>query len=153
MADKLFVCKGAICKCTLQTTPGVLNVTSQTIKKLEGKLQATEGDKTFSTPFGGCKRSSKRPPCTPVLSSWSSTAQQTKVSGQLALLEISTNTCSYGGQIEITNPNQSIGKTADLPVNEIINPFKGEVHFRRKLEPSGAYALLPDGLTLSLIHI
>lgn len=146
MADKLFVCKGAICKCTLQTTPGILDVTSQSIKKLEGKLQATEGDKTFSTVFGACKRSSNPPPCTPKLSDWSTTAQKTKVDGKLALLEISTNTCSYGGQIEITNPNQTIGKTADLPTNEIVNPFKGEVHFRRKLDAGGAYALFSNSL-------
>lgn len=147
MADKLFVCKGAICKCTLQTTPGVLDVTSQTIKKLEGKLQATEGDITFSTPFGACKRSSPPPSCTPMLSAWNTTAKKTKVNGKLALLEISTNTCSFGGRIEITNPNQTIGKTADLPSNELVNPFKGEIHFRRKLDTGGAYALFANSLT------
>ncbi len=147
MATKLFVCEGAICKCSLQTTPGILKVTSQSIKKLEGKLQATEDDKTFSTPFGACKRSSPPPPCTPNLSQWTDVAKATKVDGKLALLETSKNTCSYGGVIEITNPNQTIGKTTNLPSNEIKNSFQGEVHFRRKLDPSGSYALYPDGLT------
>ncbi len=147
MADKLFVCNGAVCSCTLQTTPGILNVTSQTIKKLEGKLQATEGDKTFSTPFGACKRAPTPPACTPMLGAWSTTAKKTKVNGKLALLEISTNTCSFGGRIEITNPNQTTGKTTDLPTNEIVNPFKGEIHFRRKLDSGGAYSLYGNSLT------
>ncbi|MCF6349473.1 MAG: DUF4280 domain-containing protein [Flavobacteriaceae bacterium] len=147
MATKLFVCKGAICKCSLQTAPGILDVTSQSIKKLEGKLQVTEGDMTFSTPFGNCLRDPKNPPpCVPNLSKWNTIAKATKIDGKLVLLEISTNTCSFGGQIEITNPNQTIGKTADLPTNEIVNPFKGEVHFRRKLEIGGNFALFPDGL-------
>jgi len=140
MATKLFVCEGAICKCSLQTTP-------ESIKKLEGKLQATEGDTTFSMPFGACKRSpSSPPPCTPNLSKWTDVAKATKVDGKLALLEISKNTCSHGGMIEITNPNQTIGTTADLPTNDLVHNFKGEVHFRRKLEPGGDYALYPDGL-------
>lgn len=147
MAKKLFVCKGAICNCTLQTTPGILDVISQTTKKLEGKLQATAGDTTFSTPFGSCGRvPSNPPPCTPMLTKWETTTKSTKINGHLALLENSTNTCTHGGQIEIINPNQTIGKTADVPTNELVNPFKGEVHFRRKMETGGAYALYPDGV-------
>ena len=156
MHEKLLVCQGAECKCTLGSTPGVLAVTSQNSKKLEGKLQATAGDKTFSTPFDACTRNSSNPPCTPQLQNWQGTTQNTKIQGHQALLEDSTNTCTHGGQISITDPGQSTGKIADFPSLQIKRKMHAEIHFRRKLATISSrgtvgyqqdYAIFPHGLS------
>ncbi|HEX8577940.1 MAG TPA: DUF4280 domain-containing protein [Flavobacterium sp.] len=106
MSEKKIV-ENSQCRCNSGSTPGVLSVTSQSIIKTSGQLQATEADKTI-TPFGVC--SIAQSACTKALVIWENTSANSKVNGLKYLTENSKIKCSIGGEITFIKSNQSTVK-------------------------------------------
>ena len=100
------VCNGAICRCDKGTLPSQLQVASPHNSYLQGKLVATNFDKTF-LPFGTCALKYNTP-CTPVLLLWQDIFELVEVNqpGRHPLLEKSTIKCTIGGQVSIINTLQ-----------------------------------------------
>lgn len=109
-----YVCEGAKCECANGNTPNFLEVSSQDKFFIQGKLMATEDDKTFKNlTFGNCKNNpSSDKKCTPgVTTKWENPASNVTESGKKALLETSTTICStFQGKITIEDPLQTGSK-------------------------------------------
>lgn len=97
------VTDSALISCSQGTQTSNLVVTSQNFSTVEGKLIATEEDKSISNimSFGYCKL--KNLPCTPVSCSWQKTAEKDKILSYKMLTESSFCICSIGGRIEIND--------------------------------------------------
>ena len=109
---QLYVCSGAVLKCSCGGKTSKLQVVSGHNAKVCGNLIANIMDHqpTTNVPsFGYCK--DPKNPCTPNLPSpWTKVKKDVKVGQYPALLEGSKLTCANGGQIEIVDPGQSILK-------------------------------------------
>lgn len=89
-------------QCSLGTTTAIIKVTSQSFKKINDSLIATEGDKEGITnipSFGGCRRAWYRPSCKPNPIKWEGVAEKQALDGQKKLTKNSTCQCSFGGTI------------------------------------------------------
>lgn len=123
-----FVTMGAQLKCSFGMTPAPLNVVIPLRPTIQGKLMANIMDfiPMVNIPSFGMCRSQANPtvasataaamgvltpmPCVPVITSpWSPGASE-KVSFQPALMDNAKCLCTWGGQIEITNPGNSSTK-------------------------------------------
>ncbi|MBM7555531.1 DUF4280 domain-containing protein [Halanaerobacter jeridensis] len=109
---QLYVCSGAVLKCSCGGRTSNLQVVSGHNAKVCGNLIANIMDHQPMTnvpSFGYCK--DPKNSCVPNLPSpWTKVKKDVKVGQHPALLEGSTLTCSNGGQIEIVDPGQSILK-------------------------------------------
>ena len=109
---QLYVCSGAVLKCSCGGKTSKLQVVSGHNAKVCGNLIANIMDHQPMTnvpSFGYCK--DPKNSCVPNLpASWTKVKKDVKVGQQPALLEGSVLTCSNGGQIEIVDPGQSILK-------------------------------------------
>lgn len=101
-----FVCHGAPCRCDKGSVPSPLQVTSQSFLYLQGKLEATNLDKTF-VPFGTCALQYNQP-CVPALLLWEDVFELVTVraDGCHPLLDKSTIRCAVGGVVSILNTLQ-----------------------------------------------
>ncbi|AZO95791.1 DUF4280 domain-containing protein [Halocella sp. SP3-1] len=109
---KLFVCHGAVLKCSKGTAPCVFNVADKAQVYIMGKPVATVDDNKRSNmpSFATCKRHDS-PPCTPKpTGKWKSGKDSVVIKGKTVLLETSTIKCAYGGTIKIINPGQQLVK-------------------------------------------
>ncbi|WP_353150188.1 PAAR-like protein [Chryseobacterium sp.] len=117
---KYLVVHGAKCVCDKAENPAQtadLQVTTHSIIILndaQGKLAATEEDKTFNPPaatFGKCKlkpSSGGYLPCTVAPApKWGKTYDSTQVMGKNTLTEISELQCTVGGKITISKHGQT----------------------------------------------
>ncbi|QTL98128.1 DUF4280 domain-containing protein [Iocasia frigidifontis] len=107
---KLYVCHGAILKCSKGTVPCTLNVIDKHQVYLKSKPIATVDDSkpVNISSFATCKRHDS-PPCTPKLSGkWKGGKESVLVHGVPVLLKTSTIKCAYGGTITIINPGQGL---------------------------------------------
>ncbi|MBS7233615.1 DUF4280 domain-containing protein [Flavobacterium psychroterrae] len=109
MATK-YVCKGALCVCNQGGTGGVLDVKSQNSIFIQEKLMATDSDITFTVPLTGiCAITQKT--CSPALvPKWEKPASNVFEGDKKALLQTSTLKCTIGGEISITDPQQTGSK-------------------------------------------
>jgi hypothetical protein len=109
MATK-YVCNGALCACNQGATRGVLDVKSQNSIFIQEKLVATDSDITFKVPLSGvCAITQK--PCSPALATkWDKPANNVFEGDKKALLQISTLKCTVGGEISITDSQQTGSK-------------------------------------------
>jgi hypothetical protein len=110
MATK-YVCNGALCVCNKGATGGVLEVKSQSNIFIQEKLMATDSDLTFKVPLTGiCSITQKT--CIPaLLTKWEKPASNVFEGDKKALLQTSTLKCDIGGEISITDPQQTGSKT------------------------------------------
>lgn len=110
MATK-YVCNGALCVCNKGATGGVLEVQSQSTIFIQEKLMATDSDLTFEVPLTGlCSITQKA--CKPaLLTKWERPASNVFEGDKKALLQTSTLKCDIGGEISITDPQQTGSKT------------------------------------------
>lgn len=129
MSNKIYVCSGAVLKCSCGTSNGSLSVTPKSVS-LCNQDQANIGDHISMVnikPFGKC-RSLGFPatsaatsahhghltpmPCVPgTISNWSTVDANSILVGKPALLNTAKLRCIYGGQITIVNPGQSLETT------------------------------------------
>lgn len=109
---KLYVCHGAVLRCSKGTAPCVFNVADKAQVYIQGKPVATIDDnKSSNIPsFATCKRRHS-PPCTPKpTGKWKGGKENVVIQGKAVLLETSTVKCAYGGTIKVINPGQQLVK-------------------------------------------
>jgi hypothetical protein len=97
-------------KCDKGTIPTPIVVTSQSFMKIQGKLQATEEDKTPNVnikPFGACAITKSS--CSPAPIKWQNTSIF-EIDGKKELLDNSTCQCSIGGKISVVKSAQNFIK-------------------------------------------
>ena len=129
MSNKIYVCSGAVLKCSFGTSNGSLNATPKSVS-LCSKNQANIGDHISMVnikPFGRCKSLAYPPtaaataanygrlppmPCVPgTATNWSTVDANSILVGKPALLNTAKLRCIYGGQITIINPGQPLETT------------------------------------------
>lgn len=129
MNNKIYVCSGAVLKCSYGTSNGSLIATPKSVS-LCSQNQANIGDHISMVnikPFGKCRSLSYPPtaaatsahhghltpmPCVPgTTSNWSTVDANSILVGKPALLDTAKLRCVYGGQITIVNPGQSLETT------------------------------------------
>ena len=121
-----FVTQGAMLQCSFGMAPCTLIVSVPTRPKCMNLLMAVTTDFTVTNipTFGMCQSLSNPTvsaatsaamgvltpmPCLPVISApWSPGSSQVKVSGIAALTDNSKCMCSYGGNISITSPGNTM---------------------------------------------
>lgn len=127
--DKIYVCTGAVLKCSCGTSNGSLNATPKSVS-LCGKNQANIGDHISMLnvrSFGRCRSLAYPPtagataanygrltpmPCVPgTPGNWSVVDANSIISGKPALLHTAKLRCIYGGIITIINPGQHLDVT------------------------------------------
>ena len=104
------ITEGAQMKCSLGSTSSSLSVTSQSFKKIDNALIATESDNNgvVNIPaFGNCKRVWYSPACTPTPQNWLKTTQKDAVNGNKKLTKDSYCMCSFGGKIEFIDTGKN----------------------------------------------
>jgi len=96
------VTESAQISCSQGTQPSRLVVSSQNFSFIEGKLVATEEDKTNQNilPFGQCQIKGNLP-CMPAPVSWQKTAEKDKILDSRLLTDSTFCICSAGGKIKI----------------------------------------------------
>nr|WP_315175578.1 DUF4280 domain-containing protein [uncultured Flavobacterium sp.] len=110
MATK-YVCNGAICMCDKGSAPGILDVKSQNTVFIQNKLMVSDEDVIFKSPFFGTCAANQNNPCSPIIpSKWEKPASNVFENNKKALLETSTVKCTVGGEISITDPQQTGSK-------------------------------------------
>lgn len=126
---KIYVCSGAVLKCTFGTSNGSLCATPKSVS-LCGKDQANTGDHVSMVnvkPFGRCRSLAYPPtaaataahhghltpmPCVPgTPASWSAVDANSLLAGKPALLNTAKLRCIYGGMITIVSPGQTLETT------------------------------------------
>lgn len=129
MANK-YVVDQAELQCNSGSIKSKLKVTSQKVLKAEGKLQATEKDKTLLGNFGTCSLCNGNA-CSPSLQQWKITSNKRMVSQNRLLLENSYIQCAKGGMVTITNPNQKALKEggSDDELSKYYPSLQGDVIF------------------------
>lgn len=129
MSNKIYVCSGAVLKCSYGTSNGLLSATPKSVS-LCSKDQANIGDHISMVnikPFGKCRSLGYPPtaaatsahhghltpmPCVPgTTSNWSTVDANSILVGKPALINTAKLRCIYGGQITIINPGQSLETT------------------------------------------
>lgn len=129
MSNKIYVCSGAVLKCSYGTSNGSLSATPKSVS-LCSQDQANIGDHISMVnikPFGKCRSLGYPPtaaatsahhghltpmPCVPgTTSNWSTVDANSILVGKPALLNTAKLRCIYGGQITIINPGQSLETT------------------------------------------
>ena len=114
-----YVCNGATCECTSGTTPATLIVTSQAIASINAMTVATVMDYVteMNVPsFGTCSvltaaASGVSTPCVPVTAApWTPGSVIRTITDMAILTQESMLTCTVGGVISITEPNNEIGE-------------------------------------------
>ena len=95
-----FVTQGAVLQCSFGLSPCTLVITVPSRPKCNPTVSsATSAAMGVLTPM----------PCVPVISSpWSPGSSQVKVGGIAALTDNSKCMCSYGGNISITSPGNTM---------------------------------------------
>lgn len=96
------VTESAQISCSQGTQPSRLVVSSQNFSFIDGKLIATEEDKTNQNipSFGQCKIKGNLP-CIPAPVGWQKTAEKDKILNSRMLTDFSFCMCSAGGKIKI----------------------------------------------------
>ncbi len=126
MGNKIYVCSGAVLKCSKGTSNGSLNATPKLVS-LCSKEQANIGDHISIVnikPFGRCRSLAYPPtatatsahhghltpmPCIPgTPTNWSTVDANSILVGKPSLLNTAKLHCIYGGEITIVNPGQSL---------------------------------------------
>ncbi len=129
MGNKIYVCSGAVLKCSMGTSNGSLSATPKSVS-LCSKDQANIGDHISIVnvkPFGRCRSLAYPPtaaatsahhghltpmPCVPgTTTNWSTIDANSILAGKPALLNTAKLRCIYGGEITIVNPGQSLETT------------------------------------------
>lgn len=105
-----YVCNGATLACSAGSATSKLSKATGTVK-IESNAMATINDVTVGT-FGTCSiltaaASGTPTACAPGVVSWTGGKATVKLGGVNALLDNCTLTCSTGGTISITAPNQT----------------------------------------------
>lgn len=104
-----YVVRGAKMSCSKGTSSSQLNLPQCHGVYLKDKPQLTIMDYKPGAnimPFGNCMRP-KMPPCKPGISGpWAKGKADVLIDGQQALLSTSTNFCTQGGVIKITDDGQ-----------------------------------------------
>lgn len=137
MGNKIYVCSGAVLKCTMGTSNGSLNATPKSVS-LCSKEQANIGDHISLVnvkPFGRCRSLAYPPtaaatsahhghltpmPCIPgTPANWSIVDTNSILVGKPALLDTAKLHCIYGGEITIVNPGQSLETTGAEPITVV----------------------------------
>ena len=130
----ILVCQGALCKCSLGSSPAKLRITTQSkyfINDAQGtdKLVATtqELQNPFEPPFfGTCqKKPSNAPACTPVLTAWKEHSKHLTADGNPLLLDVSKASCSIAGQPDTVcivrhGQEQVLGAASVANMNEVL---------------------------------
>lgn len=131
---KIYVCSGAVLKCTFGTSNGSLVATPKMVS-LCGHQQANIADHVSMAnirPFGRCRSLAYPPtagataahhghltpmPCVPgTPARWSIVDVNSRVCGQPALLNTAKLRCVFGGIISIINPGQTLEVTGAQPI-------------------------------------
>lgn len=102
----ILVTEGSQMQCSLGTAPSKIKVTSQSFKKIDDELIATQGDKEGMSnipSFSNCKRAWYRPACKPNPIQWEGVAEKQALEGQKKLTKDSTCQCSFGGTISFVD--------------------------------------------------
>ena len=129
MGQKIYVCTGAVLKCTYGTSTSKLSATYKSVT-LCGEDQANIADHISLVnikPFGRCKtvaypatgaataanHGKLTPmPCVPgTTTNWSAEDKNSVLCGQPALLDSASLKCIWGGKITIKDPGQQLEKT------------------------------------------
>lgn len=129
MGNKIYVCSGAVLKCSKGTSNCSLSATPKSVS-LCGNDQANIGDHISMVnvkPFGRCRSLSYPPtaaatsahhghltpmPCIPgTTTDWSIVDANSIIVGKPALLDTARLRCIYGGVITIVNPGQTLETT------------------------------------------
>lgn len=129
MGNKIYVCSGAVLKCTFGTSNGSLAATPKSVS-LCSRDQANIGDHISMInvkPFGRCRSLGYPPtaaataahhghltpmPCVPgTATNWSVVDANSVLVGKPALLNTAKLRCIYGGLISIINPGQTLETT------------------------------------------
>lgn len=129
MSNKIYVCSGAVLKCSYGTSNGSLSATPKSVS-LSSQDQANIEDHISMVnikPFGKCRSLGYPPtaaataahhghltpmPCVPgTRTNWSTVDANSILVGKPALLDTAKLRCIYGGQITIVNPGQSLETT------------------------------------------
>ena len=114
------VCDGATCSCDQGNSTVSLTVTSQTIKTISDNAVATVNDYISMTnlpAFGDCTiltsaANGVSTPCVPAAAApWSPGSTIETIDSQAVLIASDTVTCSIGGTISITDPNNELEET------------------------------------------
>ena len=132
---KIYVCSGAVLKCTFGTSNGSLVATPKMVS-LCGQQQANIADHVSMVnvrPFGRCRSLAYPPtagataahhghltpmPCVPgTPARWSIVDVNSRVCGQPALLNTARLRCVFGGTISIINPGQTLEVTGAQPID------------------------------------
>ena len=117
---ELVVCEGATCTCDQGDAPSTLVVTSQEVVEIDGMMVATVADCVTETnvpSFGTCtiltaEAEGVTTPCVPVpAGEWEPGSEVQTIDEMAVLTQASTLTCSIGGEITITEPNNEIEQT------------------------------------------
>ncbi|MEJ6949897.1 DUF4280 domain-containing protein [Natronospora cellulosivora (SeqCode)] len=109
---QLYVCDGAILRCSKGTAPCRFNVIPKDKVFIKGKAMATIKDNTIANipTFATCMRKYS-PPCTPnLIGTWQKGKTDVLISNTPALLEKSNIRCTFGGTIKVQNPGQNLLK-------------------------------------------
>jgi Domain of unknown function (DUF4280) len=110
---ELFVVNDACCTCSAGTFPAMLVVTSHQTYINAPKTAANVEDKSFSNPFGWCKK--KGALCKPVTPGpWFPGAPSASVGGIPALLQNDLLRCAKGGHISIQSAGQGTARYMSL---------------------------------------
>lgn len=129
MSNKIYVCSGAVLKCSYGTSNGFLSASPKSVS-LCSQAQANIGDHISMVnikPFGRCRSLGYPPtasatsahhghltpmPCVPgTTSNWSIVDANSILVGKPALLNTAKLRCIYGGLITIAHPGQSLETT------------------------------------------
>lgn len=127
--DKIYVCSGAVLKCSMGTANGSLNASPKAVS-LWAHEQANIADHISMLnvkSFGRCRSLGYPPtasatsahhghltpmPCVPgTPTKWSAVDPNSKIASQPALLNTAKLKCIYGGTISIINPGQALETT------------------------------------------
>lgn len=137
-SDKIYVCTGAVLRCTQGTNNSSLSATPKCVS-LCSRDQANIADHISMLnikPFGRCRSLAYPPtasataahygsltpmPCVPgTLSNWSAIDSNSQVGGQPALLDTAKLKCIYGGEITLVNPGQQLEKTGAEKIEIVV---------------------------------
>ena len=98
-----FVTQGAVLQCSFGLSPCTLVIT------VPSRPKCTLSNPTVSSATSAAMGVLTPMPCVPVISSpWSPGSSQVKVGGIAALTDNSKCMCSYGGNISITSPGNTM---------------------------------------------
>ena len=104
-----FVTQGAVLQCSFGLSPCTLVITVPSRPKCTFGMCQSLSNPTVSSATSAAMGVLTPMPCVPVISSpWSPGSSQVKVGGIAALTDNSKCMCSYGGNISITSPGNTM---------------------------------------------